>query len=77
MSENLWPLNEVSKIQVSSDIYIEFDQGDAWISICDEDWTWYDRGGAVVVKTENIDELISKLQEAKQLIEAEALEKIE
>lgn len=51
----------LARIPVSGGLYIEYDTGDTWFAICDEDWMSYDRAGSVQMNFKLLDKLIEKL----------------
>lgn len=55
----------LERIDISDSLYIEYDSGDSWFAICDEDWMSYDLSGAVSMNVVLIDTLIDKLNELK------------
>lgn len=61
-----------ARLPITADLSLYWDKGDSWFAIEDADWYGYDRAGAVLMGFDELDGLIEKLQELRELRKMEA-----
>jgi hypothetical protein len=62
---------DLEEIPVSEEIYIQYDKADTWAAIIDRDESHYDRGGAVLLGYDNLQNLEKALRQLRGKVKAD------